>query len=46
MENQKAIKKTQMQQIDGFEKWMEKINNVHRGNNEKMSNAYQQLLKN
>jgi len=37
-------KKTDFDKIKKFEKWIEKIQNVHRGNIQKMGDAYERLL--
>ena len=38
--------KTNVQIMNDFDKWIEKIQNVHRGNIQKMGDAYERLLTN
>ncbi len=39
-------RKTATEIMNDFDKWIEKIQNVHRGNNKKMGDAYERLLTN
>jgi len=39
-------RKTQVEIMNEFDKWIEKIQNVHRGNIQKMGDAYERLLTN
>ena len=39
-----APKRTDFEKIKKFEKWIEKIHNVHRGNEKKMCNAYEIVI--
>lgn len=39
-----APKRTDFEKIKKFEKWIEKIQNVHRGNEKKMCNAYEIVI--
>ena len=39
-------RKSATQQMLDFDKWIDKIQNVHRGNIQKMGDAYERLLTN
>jgi len=39
-------RKSPIQRMNDFDKWIEKIQNVHRGNIQKMGDAYERLLTN